>query len=274
VPVVKLTFLVRGEKTEVDMLPKQPNKSLIDGIACLQAVASRSEFIGVGELAQILDMELTKVHRLLRTLAHLGFTQQNKGRKYGPGPAIYALAAQTLYASHFMRDALGPLEELRAKQPHIVAMGVVWNRRVNYLYHAKRGTPLEKAIGTFGNWPAADSGIGLAVMSRFHEAEIRRLYEGRDPAFYENGLDGFLARLVEVRALGHAMVETHSGYHNTTIGLCLKSNPMVGVGVSGRFKPGQTESILEMLHETVDAIDDNAERFAAIPVEQEIKRAI
>lgn len=260
------------------MLPAQPNKSLIDGIACLQAVASRSEFIGVSELAQILDMEQTKVHRLLRTLAHLGFTQQNKSRKYGPGPAIYALAAQSLYASHFIRDALGPLEELRAKQPYFVAMGVVWNRRVNFLYHAKRGTPLEQAIGTFGTWPAADSGIGLAVMSRLHEAEIRRLYEGRDAGFFENGLEGFLARLDEVRHLDHAMLDTHSGPDNTsintTIALCLKSNPMVGVGVSGRFKPGQTESLLEMLRETVAAIDHNAERFAADPVEQEIKRAV
>ena len=143
------------------MLPKQPNKSLIDGISCLQGVVSRTEHVGVSELAKMLDMEQTKVHRLLRTLAHLGFTQQNRSRKYGPGPAIYALAAQTLYASHFIRDALGPLEELRARLPHIVAMGVVWNRRVNYLYHAKRGTPLEQAIGTFGNWLAAAFGNRL-----------------------------------------------------------------------------------------------------------------
>lgn len=256
------------------MLPKQPNKSLIDGIACLQGVASRSEYVGVSELAQVLDMEQTKVHRLLRTLAHLGFTQQNRSRKYGPGPAIYALAAQALYASHFIRDALGPLEELRAKQPHIVAMGVVWNRRVNYLYHAKRGTPLERAIGTFGTWPAADSGIGLAVMARFQEAEIRRLYAGRDPEFFENGLQGFLERLNEVRGLGYAALETHSGEHNTTIALCLKSNPMVGVGVSGHIKPGREAGILRLLRETVEAIDGNAERFAAEPVPSQITRAI
>lgn len=256
------------------MLPKQPNMSLIDGIACLQAVASRSEFVGVSELSQVLDIEQTKVHRLLRTLAHLGFTQQNSSRKYGPGPAIYALAAQTLYASHFIRDALGPLERLRAKQPHIVAMGVVWNRRVNFLYHAKRGAPLEQAIGTFGTWPAADSGIGLAVMAGIGNEEVKRLYKGREMAYFEDGVDGLLQRLAEVRKQGYSMAETHSGHHNTTIALPLNSNPMVGVGVSGHIKDGQLEKILAMLRETVEAIDLNAERFAADPVANQIDKAI
>ena len=256
------------------MLPKQPNKSLIDGIACLQAVASRSEFVGVSELSKVLDLEQTKVHRLLRTLAHLGFTQQDSSRKYGPGPAIYALAAQTLYASHFIRDALGPLEELRAKQPHIVAMGVVWNRRVNYLYHAKRGTPLEQAIGTFGTWPAADSGIGLAVMASFDDEEILRLYEGRELEFYKTGVKGLLKRLKEVRKTAHATVDTHGEEQHTTIGLPLLSNPMVGVAVTGKIKADQKDKILGMLRETVGAIDANAERFAADPSPNPIERAI
>lgn len=256
------------------MLPKQPNKSLIDGIACLQGVASRSEYVGVSELSQVLNLEQTKVHRLLKTLAHLGFTQQNSSRKYGPGPAIYALAAQTLYASHFIRDALGPLEELRAKQPHIVAMGVVWNRRVNYLYHAKRGTPLEQAIGTFGTWQSADSGIGLAVMASLDNEEIQRLYEGRELEFYEDGLKGLKTRLAEVRKAGHAKVETHSGHLNTTIALPLKSNPIVGVGVSGRIKEGQMAKVLEMLRNTVAAIDANAETFAADPPPMQVGQAI
>lgn len=256
------------------MLPKQPNKSLIDGIACLQVVASRSEHIGVSEVSQVLGIEQTKVHRLLRTLAHLGFTRQDRSRKYGPGPAIHALAAQTLYASHFIRDALGPLEELRAKQPHIVAMGVVWNRRVSYLYHAKRGIPLEKAIGTFGTWPAADSGIGLAVMAGFNEEAVRHLYEGRELEFFPEGLEGLLKRLAEVRELGYATMETHSGEHNTTIGLPLKSNPMVGVGVSGHLRAGQEGRIFEMLRATAEAIDANAERFAADAPPSRIERAI
>lgn len=256
------------------MLPKQPNKSLIDGIACLQAVASRSQYVGVSELSAVLGLEQTKVHRLLRTLAHLGFTQQDSSRKYGPGPAIYALAAQTLYASHFIRDALGPLEELRAKQPHIVAMGVVWNRRVNYLYHAKRGMPLEQAIGTFGTWPSCDSGIGLAVMAGFEDEEIQRLYEDRGLEDYKGGMKGLLKRLKAVQKAGHAVVETHSEAHNTTIGLRLNSNPMVGVGVSGQIKESQQQAILGMLKDTVEAIDANAEQFAADPSPTQIRQAI
>lgn len=256
------------------MLPKQPNKSLIDGIRCLQGVASVSDYIGVSELAELLDMETTRVHRLLRSLAHLGFTQQNSSRKYGPGPAIYALAAQTLYASHFIRDALGPLEKLRARQPNIVAMGVVWNRTVSYLYHAKRGTPLERAIGTFGIWEASDSGIGLAVMARNSDDDIRTLYEGHEVEHFENGVESLITLLQCVREQGYAMIEPHSDLHNTTIALPLKSNPIVALGISGKSIARDGEELLQMLRETIEQIDENASVASIEPAQNRFGKAI
>jgi hypothetical protein len=40
---------------------------------------------------------------------------------------------------------------------------------------------------------------------------------------------------------------------------CLKSNPQAGVGVSGHFNASEADGIWDLLHETAQRIDDNAE---------------
>ncbi|MGD1978967.1 MAG: helix-turn-helix domain-containing protein [Akkermansiaceae bacterium] len=247
------------------MLPKQPNKSLIDGVACLQGVASQKEFIGVSELSKLLDLEQTKVHRLLRTLMYLGFIQQNSSRKYGPGPGIYTLAAQTLYASHFIRDAYRPLEELRTRQPALVAMGVVWNRSVSLLYHADGSTPFEEAVGTFGTWPASDSGIGMAVMADLPNDEIRQLYAEHEVEHCSGGVEELLERLDRVKKQGYAFVKTHGKLKRSTLAVRLNSNPLVGVGLSAQMNKDELLRYLPMLQETAEAIDANAMRNSTEP---------
>ena len=190
----------------------------------------------------------------------MGFTQQDSSRKYGPGPAIYALAAQTLYASHFMRDAFGPLEELRKSQDSLVAMGVVWNRSVSLLYHADAETPFEEAVGTFGTWPASDSGIGMAAMADLSDNEITEMYVEHPIEHCPGGLDELLSRLAEIREQGYAFVKTHGELRRSTLALRLKSNPLVGVGLSANKKKSELLRDLPLLQQTVKAIDSNAAR--------------
>ena len=88
------------------MKPKlnaQPNKSLIDGITTLQALATSPDPVGCRELARRLDIDPIKVNRLLKTLAYLGIARQTADRKYTAGPGMHVLAAQSLFASGLIR---------------------------------------------------------------------------------------------------------------------------------------------------------------------------
>ena len=91
------------------MLPAQPNRSLMDGIRCLQILSSNPGPLGARELARRLNMETTRAHRLLKTLAHMGMARQNRNAKYMPGPAMHVLAAQSLYSSGLIGKATEPL---------------------------------------------------------------------------------------------------------------------------------------------------------------------
>ncbi|WOO43704.1 IclR family transcriptional regulator domain-containing protein [Rubellicoccus peritrichatus] len=204
-------------------LPKQPNKSLIDGIRCLQEVLSRSEPVGVAQVAAELGLETTRVHRILRTLAASGMLRWTEKRKYAPGPAVPVLATQTMHASGFYK-AIEPMAALHSDLNMITAMGLLWNRSVSYLYHAHPNQPLTSAISSLDVWPATVSGLGVALLALLPNEAVEELYVDREiPKF--DSTKHLLEKLSEVRERGYAL-------HDNTLAISIETNFLAAVGFS------------------------------------------
>ncbi|WP_083460228.1 IclR family transcriptional regulator [Jiangella muralis] len=245
------------------MLPAQPNQSLIDGLACLQTLASSEAPIGSREMARLLGLEITRVNRLLKTLAALGLAEQDERRKYRPGPAIHVLAAQSLFGSGLLRRAIGPMESLYAFG-HVVALGVLWRDKTAYLFHGHPSHPASHGLGHERLYPAASSGIGLILLAHRTEDEVRALYAD-PPVRLErtippeevvpdlDGTNGLLARLARIRADGWALAPI-PGSPNRTLAVGLGDQPDAGIGVSGRFGDHQIDELLGALHDVADQI--------------------
>lgn len=180
------------------MLPKQPNQSLIDGLACLQALAAGRQVVGVRSLARELDLEPTRVHRLLKTLAHLGLAEQTDDGKYRPGPGVHVLAAQALLGSGLVHVAIPILDRVAVGLPNsvIVAMGVLWRDHVCYLYHGTHDRTGAAALGHAVLYPATRSGLGLILLAHQSEGVIKNLYKDREIPGYSSmaALNADLAR--------------------------------------------------------------------------------
>lgn len=193
------------------MTPKpsaQANQSIIDGIAVLQALATADRPVGSRELARRLGLETTRVNRLLKTLASMGMAQQNADRKYSPGPGMHVLATQSLYASGLLRNAIKPLESL-AFFGHTVALGVLWQDSVSFLYHARPGMSSSEAIGRIGLRDASTSGIGMALLAAQMDENILEIYAGREIPGYPKGVKALLRDLKQIRKQGYACVEVN-----------------------------------------------------------------
>jgi DNA-binding IclR family transcriptional regulator len=67
------------------VLPSQPILGLIDGMEVLQLLASVGRPMSGVEISKDLKIEKTKVNRILKTLAFLGFTMPSSNRKYTLG---------------------------------------------------------------------------------------------------------------------------------------------------------------------------------------------
>lgn len=236
------------------MLPAQPNQSLIDGLACLETLATQQEPMGSRELARRLRLDPTRVNRLLKTLAALGLAEQDERRKYRTGPGIHVLAATSLFGSGLIRRALGPLESLH-RYGFIVALGVLWRDQTAYLYHAEPDAPGVAGLGRTALYPAASSGIGMALLAERSDSEIRELYSsaGTDPEVVMDGDNGLTSRLSTIRADGYAYVQTLIP-DIYTLAVPVGKPAYAAIGFSGRFGPKQLPELVEALRATAETI--------------------
>lgn len=244
------------------MFPAQPNPSLIDGLACLQALASSREPIGSREMARMLGLEHTRVNRLLKTLAGLGLAEQDERRKYHPGPAIHVLAAQSQFGSGLLRRAIGPLESLYVFG-HVVALGVLWRDQTTYLFHGHPSHPPAHGLGHERLYPATSSGIGMVLLAHRPEDEVRALYSEPRPTGPGTppeetvppleGRNGLLVRLERIRTNGWALVPIPDG-PNRTLAVGVGEQPHAAIGLSGTFDDHEVDQLLVALRYAADQI--------------------
>lgn len=240
------------------ILPKQPNFSIIDGIKCLQGTINSTSPIGVSEIAEITGLDITRVHRLLRTLCFMGFLQQGSGRKYFPGPALPVLAAQILNSMQFSKKIAAPLQLLKKElfpPAHTLALGLLWEKSVTYLYHAKSKSETEVAIGNFEIVPATASGIGMILLSKKSDETIKELFANKNESIplYPQGLKQLLTALNKIRTQGYAYVKTYTGDH--TLAIEVPTFPGAALGISGNWKPSENERLLKILKRGVSEMN-------------------
>jgi DNA-binding IclR family transcriptional regulator len=227
-------------------LNAQPNKSLIDGIITLQALATSPYPVGCRELARRLDIDPVKVNRLLKTLAYLGIARQTADRKYTAGPGMHVLAAQSLFASGLIRHALPVLENLR-RFGHTVALGVLWQDNVSYLFHAPPGIEASRGLGRIGLLPATTSGIGIVLLSEYEDDDVRELYADRELPMFPEGIEQLLAKLAEVRRLGYARVHVADARDHHVVAVSTGDPAHAGVAMSGWIPEAATTELVAAL---------------------------
>lgn len=239
--------------TPADGVKTQLNQSLIDGIATLQALATTDHPVGSRELARRLGMETSKVNRLLRTLTYLGITRQTANRKYTAGSGMHVLAAQSLYASGLVKQAIEPLESLK-HYGMIIALGVLWRDCVSFLYHALPGMASHEALGRIGLYPATESGLGMALLAMQSDEYITAIYSGHEIPHYPDGLDNLLGEIYSIRELGYARIETHAEAQQHTIAVPVGDPVTCAIGVSGWIPESATADIVADLQASAAAI--------------------
>lgn len=234
-------------------LPAQPNNSLITGIECLQHLVGAGGPIGSREVARRMGLTHTRVNRLLGTLAYMGLLEQDAERRYRPGPALHALAAQSMMASGLLPAALPSLLELR-RDGYTVALGTLWSGLVCYLFHERPGQQLEDAILRHELTPADHSAIGVALLASRpgSPAKPPKLAKGLRTTLLP-GQD--VETLVqEAREKGYALLRYEDDVKS--IGVTIGSPPIAGLAVSG-------------LHIGEEFVPEIAERLHALALEIE-----
>lgn len=235
------------------MLPKQPNQSLIDGLQCLQALAAGRQAVGVRGLARELNLEPTRVHRLLKTLAHLGLAEQTEDGKYKSGPGVHVLAAQALMGSGLVHVAMPILDRIASQLQGdlIVAMGVLWRDHVCYLYHGAHHRTGAAALGHSVLYPATRSGLGLLLLAHQSEDSVLSLYNNRDILGFSS-MRVLNTELARIRKAGYADLTRQE--HDRALAVGIGDKPTAALTLAGNIS-GDISKSLAALRETAADIE-------------------
>ncbi|UZR96647.1 IclR family transcriptional regulator [Chondrinema litorale] len=155
-------------------LPSQPILGLIEGMEVLQYLAATDNELSGVEISKTLGIEKTKVSRILKTLAYLGFVVPTEKRTYILGPAVHVLSAQMLHGSGLIKDALQYLIELTELEV-TVAMGVLWRDKVAYTYHWSPGFSPTEGLGRVELFPFTQSSIGIVLSANKADGELEEI---------------------------------------------------------------------------------------------------
>lgn len=226
--------------------PAQPNNSLINGIGCLQRVVVATEAVGSREVARRMGLTHTRVNRLLGTLAHMGLLERDSDRKYRPGPALHALAAQSMMASRLLPSALPALQKLRT-DGYTVALGTLWENKVCFLFHERPWQSLEEAILRHELWPAQLTSIGVALLA--HQSGSLAQLGPAPAAATARLLPGHEVKRAVAFARQHGYGVLRFVGDVVSIGVAVGSPPIAGLAVSGQHIGDEfIPAIAEKLH--------------------------
>ncbi len=229
--------------------PAQPNRSLIDGLTALTALAQSNQPMSNLELCRRLGIETTRGNRLLKSLACVGFARQTSDRKYMIGPAMDVLAAQSLMQPRRSEHLLPVLRKLR-KTGLDVAYGTLWQRHVVYLYFASADeSKTERSFSLEADhlFPAIRSSVGHVLLAAL-PAQYAKDQCAADEQIetYRGGLKGLLADLQLTRQRGYAELTPAQTRVATSIAFPVGDPVYAAVALAGpaRLHTAETKAAL------------------------------
>ncbi len=242
------------------MMPAQPNQSLIDGLNCLQGVASCDRPVGCRALARQMGLNPTRANRLLKTLHGLGMVAQDSENRYFAGAGIHVLSALSLRASNLLHRALPHLLEIESSI-HVLALGLLWKNHVSYLFHGNVQMPLWESIGRVQVHPCTQSSLGMALLSQKKDGDIKSLLEGQELHRYA-GIREVLSDCRLARQQGYAIVNFSRKPLNKSIGVAIDEN--LAIGISGAITQKEASRLIRQLLQAKEKIKQKINKDESI----------
>lgn len=243
--------------------------SSVDNALTLLKALRDHPSLAVKEGAELLGVAPSTAHRLLSSLAAHGFVAQDPAnRRYGPGPALLAVALASLRRVDVRRVGRPHLVALAAEIRETVSLAVAEGAKVRFIDSVEGPELIRVASRTGEVVPAHLSSVGKIMLSGLADDELARLYPAAQlAALTDRSITtrpALLAELQSVRAAGFA-----TSFEESSVGLSA-----VGVPITDRLGHvlaaiGVSVPASRLDHDRIDAIV-GAAKARATRIEEEL----
>jgi DNA-binding IclR family transcriptional regulator len=183
--------------------------TLEKGLRILEAVASQRRGVTLTELARLLDVSKSTVHRFLATLQEVGYVERFEGGdRYRPGIKTLALAGSFLDTLAIRDAAAFYLADLALRTGETAHLGLLTGSEIVLIDTAETPNCLRVHSSVGMRLPAHSTAGGKAMLAFLPESQLRPVIAGGLPRRTSRTLvsDATLrARLAEVRSTGYAI---------------------------------------------------------------------
>jgi DNA-binding IclR family transcriptional regulator len=185
-------------------------QSVSHALDILESFTKTDKELGVTELSRRLGLHKNNVFRLLATLEHRGFIEQNRETEsYRLGPKTLQIGSVFIEQRECRRQARPILEELTAATGETAVVAVLRAAKVVYMDGVETDRTVRAVSRVGAMLPAHCTAAGKIQLAFLPAAEIERLYPDAElPAATERTLrsrSALLAELQDAHRQGYAL---------------------------------------------------------------------
>ncbi|MFE2756238.1 IclR family transcriptional regulator [Actinosynnema sp. NPDC059335] len=186
----------------------ETSSGLTRALQILFAVAESTEpDVGVSELARMLGLSKTVVHRAVRTLVATGLcVVDERTRRYRLGPGAVSLGFAALNRLEVPKVAQPHMERLVARTGETATVSARYNDQRMYLAQVLSPQEIRMAVQLGKLFPLHVGGSSKAILAALGPAEIEGYLERRvNSGVAVTSPEELLAELTRIRARGYAV---------------------------------------------------------------------
>jgi len=185
-------------------------QSVSHALDILESFTKNEDELGVTELAKRLGLHKNNVFRLLATLEHRGYIEQNKSSEnYRLGAKTLQIGSIFIEQRECRRQARPVLESLAVASGETAVVAVLRGSKVIYMDSADTDKPVRAVSRVGAMYPAHCTAVGKAQLAVFPPAELERLYtEQALTTLTDKSIksrDALLAELKKIAEKGYAV---------------------------------------------------------------------
>lgn len=234
----------------------------------LEIMAGEGSPITVTELAEKVNLKISTVHRLLSTLMHRGYVEQEDDNKYRLGLKLMEIGTSVLYYSDIRTVARPFLEELVERCNETVNLAILDGTDVVYIDQVEsKNLIIVKMLAQVGNrGPVHCTSSGKTLVAFLPEEKIEETIARLDLVKYTNetitDLENLRKELKRVREDGYAVDWGEREEHVRCIAAPIfnhEGRAIASVSISG---PSTRITTYYMKNELVDLIQETARQIS------------
>lgn len=241
-------------------------QSVSHALDILESFTKTEDELGVTELSKRLGLHKNNVFRLLATLEHRGYIEQNKATEnYRLGAKTLQIGSIFIEQRECRRQARPVLENLAVASGETAVVGVLRGSKVIYMDSVEPDRTVRAVSRVGAMYPAYCTAVGKIQLAHLSHAELERLYPEPDLiASTEQCVktrEALLAELDKIAQRGYALENEEAEDDVRGIAVAVKDfskNVIAAIGIiapSGRLTDERLEKgVLKLLQEAGQAL--------------------